>query len=598
MNASAITNKVYRYDALLQAIDFFTQRFSVDQLTECSFEFANEILTLNASALLVREGNSFVLKKKRVYSVKNYAIKDSSKLQGIATFYGNVITENFDFFFSEEDILFFKMKLVIPLIIDDVLVGLIISDGKAIGKFEDDDLGIAVALMRLFNNSMENSRNFSELKDKNKQLDQKIFNLFAINQSSKSLLSELDLEKLYSMATDVFSEIACSKVTSFGVYDELTNQIKIVGYRNVNNYNSYYTELKLKSSINDNMTKIVLNVNDDLKLIKDTFYNWEELITLEAKYIVLIIKEKLLGLVTLGEPVNEAATYDNSTFELIESLASFTYIAFSNALLFKEIKEQKLIIEKKFKMLSNLNALIKNINHCVTMEELCDITLKTLQSFFGIKTAFIAFSDTEGYRIKDCIGEVKGDLIYLNECWFDATQGETIYDFSKSATSIYFDETVQFQNSNCLVISPVLLEHSTLTENQPLAYLVVTETTSNLKEEQILLIDTITKNITPILYHMNTTEKENGYQNNKQKFLHALEEKIMLRDKLNLDFYIAYKRVDKNPFQKFEPHEVGDYENYIVENYIFVISNEAINIPQYTQIPSLSTIDEFLNFKF
>lgn len=64
-----ITSTIYRYEALLQAIDFFTQRFNLDYLSEFAFEFTNEILTLNSSALFLREGNDYILKKKRYYTM-------------------------------------------------------------------------------------------------------------------------------------------------------------------------------------------------------------------------------------------------------------------------------------------------------------------------------------------------------------------------------------------------------------------------------------------------------------------------------------------------------------------------------------------------
>ena len=52
------------------------------------------------------------------------------------------------------------------------------------------------------------------------ELDEKVFNLFAINQSSKVLLSELDLSVLYNLSIDVFSELTQSALTSFFLYDE------------------------------------------------------------------------------------------------------------------------------------------------------------------------------------------------------------------------------------------------------------------------------------------------------------------------------------------------------------------------------------------
>ncbi|MCD8500568.1 MAG: GAF domain-containing protein [Bacillaceae bacterium] len=133
----------------------------------------------------------------------------------------------------------FDMKLVIPLIIDSELFGFIISNGKIINAFEEDDFHILNALMRLFNNALENSRHFEDLKKSNAILDQKLFNLFIINQSTKVLLSELDIDQLTATATDVFSEVSGSQVTTLGIYDELTEKVKLASYRNVRSFTTY-----------------------------------------------------------------------------------------------------------------------------------------------------------------------------------------------------------------------------------------------------------------------------------------------------------------------------------------------------------------------
>lgn len=289
-NKNEITSTFYRYEALLQAIDFFTQRFNLEYISEFAFEFTNEILTLKSSALFIREGEDYILTKKRLYAYDNYTIQGNLNINQIACFNGNVITSDCNNFFTKEDIENFNIEIVIPLIIDDYLFGFIISDGKSMGNISSSDLAIAQSLMQLFNNSLENSKIFADLKNKNKELDEKIFNLFAINQSVRILLSQTDLQSLYTMVIDIFSEMTGSRITSIGIYDDTSHLIKIQGYRNISTYTTYYTEFQLYSR-KCNQNKIVLNVEEDYDICNTIFVNCEEFKMLDAKYVILIIKD-------------------------------------------------------------------------------------------------------------------------------------------------------------------------------------------------------------------------------------------------------------------------------------------------------------------
>ena len=66
--------------------------------------------------------------------------------------------------------------------------------------------------------------------------------------------------------------------------------------------------------------------------------------------------QKILGFVTLGRTVTEA---HKSAFELVDSLASYTYIALSNAILIEFINNQKKLLQEKLDRLIKLNRLSK-----------------------------------------------------------------------------------------------------------------------------------------------------------------------------------------------------------------------------------------------
>ncbi|SNS80116.1 GAF domain-containing protein [Anaerovirgula multivorans] len=603
MNGLHITNRMYRYDALIKAIDFFTQRFSPQQLSEYSFDFANEILTLNASALFVIQGNEFKLKNKRLYTFSDYSIKNTKKLQKIATLHGSILLNHFDSYFDEGDIDYLNMNIVIPLIIDDLLFGFIIADGKVMGSFDEDDYTMAMALMRLFNNSLENSRNFLDLKGKNKQLDEKVFNLFAINQSAKSLLSELGLDRLKSMAVDVFSEIACSRITSFGMMDDISSTLKILAYRNVENFSTQLTEIEVDLSVELDSNKIVLDLNKDIETIKKLFINWEEFHPLGARYIVLLVRDKLLGLVTLSEPINQPH-YDDSMFELIESLASFTYIALKNAMMFEEVRKQKEITEAKYNTLYKLNMLINNINECISIEELCDVTLKTLNISFDIQKAFIAFKEENQYKIMWSIEDIGvGETFKINEEWEDTFDGDTIYNFATESLHSYLNEDLckLFNDSTGIVITPITLNKLDIEENVgPLAYLVILKTLDNLQQEEILLIDTVAKNISPIIYHMNILDecKQKYLPNNKSLFYESISRKVEDRNKYHVDFNVYYTMLKKHPFIEIDLSMYQDYEYYLIENYLFIISYDDLGLMDFKKLSSINTFEDILKHDF
>ncbi|WP_069997197.1 GAF domain-containing protein [Cellulosilyticum sp. I15G10I2] len=603
MADNKITSNGYRYQALLQAIDFFTQRFSLEQISNYAFEFTNEILTLNASALFVREGHSYILKKNRLYNLETYKMPCTKKLKELPVRHGDIIVNHFDLFFDEHIVKALDIELVIPLIIDDYLYGFILSNGKMIGHFDEDDGIIASALMKLFANSLGNSKQLSELGQKNKLLDQKIFNLFAINQSAKSLLSQVELEDLYTLATDIFSEMTCSRVTSFGIYDEVSETIKVLGYRNVSNYSNVFTELRLASEEYVS-SQIVLDFNKDLKIIQALFENWEELTLLETRYIVLLIKDKILGVVTLSEPVNDRV-YDEATFELVETLASFTHIAISNALLFKKLLVQNDRVKRKFHTLNTLNKIIQNINSGVTIDELFSLTLKVLALNFGVKKAFFAYYNEDHYTVVNTVGlQIENIAFGLNKRWEKVVEGEVLLDFKENALYDFFEEHLvcQIGASNCMIIAPICTGIGYESEESlPKGFLVVAQTHDSLKEEEILLIDTITKNISPVIYQMDLNcRMQKEYQIDPlHQFISAVEIKLVERSDYELDFYLFYKILDLTPFQKSDDLLIEGEECYIVDQFIFLLSYEdEISDKSFCLAPYFNTIEEVKQFDY
>ncbi|BCJ86288.1 GAF domain-containing protein [Effusibacillus dendaii] len=600
---SNIASKLFRYEALLNAIEVFTQKFSLDQICNFAFEFTNEVLTLHASMLFVKQGDDFVSVRQKLYPFENYRIENSERLERIATFHGKSIRNRFELFFAPKDIDYLTIRFVIPLIIHDTLYGFIISDGKILGELDDDDYDVANKLMSLVNHSLENSKQFADLQAKNQLLDQTNFNLFMINQSTKALLSEVTLDKLYANAIDVFSEVSRSAVTSLGIYDEWSDTIKIRGYRDVFSHSKQYAELQLHKQI-DSGHKIVLSMEHDQDIIQSIFVNWQQFAVLRAKYIVLIVKDRVIGFVTLSESVDHH-DYDESYFQLIESLASATYIAVNNALLFDEISAQKKTLEQKYNTLNNLNKLVNTINHCDNQEEICYLTLRTLHLSFGIKKAFICFKKNGFYLIEHAIGaELHQERFVLSDPWQKTFDGDTVFEYTTASAHDFFNDAElveSFGNTNCIVISPLLFHNpSAYPGQEPEGFLVILETKDILKEEEVLLIDTIAKNISPILRQIKLTDavKERYVEDVSKKFLAILAEKIRNREQYQIEFYLYYRKIERNPFQAIDPNTYPGLETYFINPYLFVLTYEPLADPQFKEIPRIQTALDLLQYPF
>lgn len=589
-------DKIFKHNLFMQAIDFFTQKLNMQQLAKYAFHFFNEMLSLEASAMFLKNKNEFILVQNRNYRVKKYSIQNTEYIQKIATLHGHVLDDNFQAYFHAKDIEMFNAKIIIPLIIHDLVVGFIISCGKKTGTLSKNEYMTADTLMRLVNHSLENIQNYHDLRETNIQLDQKVFNLSTINHCSKTLLSELEIDKLYTLAADVFSEVTCSKVTSFGIYDEILKKVIIRGYKNVYTFDKYYGEFELRNKYYYS-NQIVLHYQKDIQKIKEIFVNWSDFAKLDTEYIILLVQEQILGFVTISKSINDRE-YDEALFELVDSLATSAYIALSNAMLINKIKQQKLMIENKYHILTKLNTLIKNIKNCIDLDELCNVTIKTLHVVFGIDKALISLRINEKYEIKEAIGfKPRHKVIDLSEHWKNIDYEGILCQFHSKENRTYFSEDFLFDvgQSNCLVISPISVESYEFEEDtSPLGYIVVFALSKNMIEDLPLLIDTISGNISPIIKSMLHVEKikKEYIVNQRESFVNALNKMLFNKKYYFIPFYVYYKKILPTPFEDPDLSAYQEYEYFYFDNILLVLSETALDKNIFDGCVEPNSLDE------
>lgn len=585
------------YEKLLQAIDFFSQSLHLEQLAYYGFGIVHEILGLDRSCLFIRDGDRYVLKHANGYDAVGYAIQETTRHREVATLFGRIMTTEQADYFSAEDLQAFDVRFVIPLIMKDQMVGFIFSSGGE-GLFEADRLVLAGALMQLMNRAYENASNFLELEKKNYELDKKIFNLFFINHCSRTLLAELNLERIYGICIDILRELTASSVTAFGLYDETRDRILIKGYQDILTFKSYYGEFELQPEA-PLPTRIVYHMKEDREELGRIFADVDALAELKAEYIVMLVKDRILGFVSIGVPVSERV-YDQTLFELIETIATSIYISVVNAQLFERINQQSASLRAKYETLKNMNRIIRNINSCESLEELCAIAMQSLEIGYGVRKGFLCLYQDQALQV---LGDIRlphlhGKTVLEGPGLRLLRSKGTHYDYSTAGLQQYFPdfEPDRHGDANCLIIAPVSIDRMALGEAGILGYLVVFETTSALKEEEILLIDTLANSIAPIVHQMNETARIQArhVEDQEQLLLECLREKLENREQYFIDFRIAYARIPRRPFEAPDLTAFEGYETYLTGQWLFAPLEEDVSGEPFEGEFAIADIEDFL----
>ncbi len=544
-----ISAKLYRYTGLVQAIDYFSQKLVFEQIIDAAFDFINELLLVDNSVIFVYENGSYNVKKVKGFTNKFEGIPLTKELENLATLNGSILygREKIAKFLKEEFIESININSMVPLIIEGNLYGIILFNNKNIGE---DDYIISEALMRLINNALENFSRYEKLAKVNAELDEKIFNLFAINQSSKILLSELNLDVLYSISVDVFSELTRSKITGFILYDDGSENFALKSYKDVfYKLNKLNVDLTLNKNVRPDQNKVIIDLSkaSDSEYLDSLFCGASsQLKQLEAKYAVLILKNyEILGIVTLSETVT-GSEYSASIFELIESLASSTYTAVSNARLFAIVNEQKALIQRKLDKLISLNNLTKNISSSTRIDALLETCVKTLEiSFNTDKGLFCLFREenktfrvANSVNLENCINKD----INPNPLWKRLFEGDTLFAMGQRNVADYFGEELAADvgDAQGVLLIPVYIE---LLEIEMLGVMAIFKY-NDLQldnEENILILETIAGNIAPVLNNLLVMQRQQRFllPNFIELFKKDLKDEVNQALELNLDLTVV-----------------------------------------------------------
>ena len=506
-----LSTDLYRYNGILEAISFFTNRLTYEQIIHASFDFVNELLTVNKSVLYHLKGDQYRKVSSRNLPNAPYTVPQNPQLKNFALYVGNVVNgrQNLEAYFTADILSKTEASVMIPLMLEHSLNGFILLSGRVTADFNDNDVSVSRTLMNLFNNALESNSRLMELQTANRELDEKIFSLFAINQSAKAMLTEHRLDELNQLAVDVFSELTLSANTAFFLYDTKSEKYALKAYRDVFHAGSTTPPiyLTLRPEATAIMGRQIVNATDesDAEYFSSLFEEGiAPLEALKARYIVFIFGRgnEILGFVTLGDTIS-GTDYKKSTFELVDSLASYTYIALSNAMLIKVVNDQKKLLELKLDRLITLNTLIKNINSAQTSKQMIDLAHETLTVSLGVENGMIALYQPENRQLLVSAAtdnSLNGTIIPLTARLEPLLKGKVIFESDATLVSEYIGHDISdaLQDKAGLLAIPMSLEHY---EIRLIGVIFIFRTYNSLlsEEENILTFESIANHMAPLL---------------------------------------------------------------------------------------------------
>lgn len=556
----------YQFKGVNTAIELFSQILSIEQICTYGFEFVVDTLKLTEAAIYILDENDHILKNQTTSGRFKASEKHSLEIDKIATLYGRTLTKNFSNYFSNEFIKDIDYKFILPIIVKSKVHGFIVAS-KVEKEFENlITLEFIEEIKKIFNISVYIAINDNKNIILKKEIDKKMFNLSFVNQSTKLLFSELELEKLYQLCIDMIRELTSSSVTSFSLYDEGRSKLVLKGFNDILNFGKFYLEIAIKN-LSPNTERTVFHIKDDAEILSEIFDDISDFKKLSAEYIVLLKKDEIIGVATVGLPVN-GKTYDKQTLSQIESLSASIYISMMNALYVEEINMQKMKIEKQLNSIGKLNRIIKNINSCESLEEMMEISSETFELSYGVnKGAIFVRNNNHKFELIKGIGFENNKKIELGKESYLCQIDEFYFNFDYSKASKYVDDFLEYigdkDERNCMIISPIKLDIFELDGNGILGYIVIWNASHTMKSNELVCIETLSNSMAPVVRQFIVQNEKMKVMSFDQRklFVNKNDEMALNKYRYNMDYKVYYQFIHCELFDEIDlsPYDGLDF---------------------------------------
>lgn len=536
--------EIQQYQKVSGAIDFFSQILHLEQLTDYGHPFITALLDLHSSSLFMRdsERNAYILKR----SIQDDAIVDQfeecDRFKQVATKIGHVMITGFNRVFSEEFLSQYDMKLFFPLIVQDELIGFIISR-ECNPITENIDRSYVESIKNLANMAFFIGINSEKRRVVEGVLDRKLYNMMLLHQVNRLLFSELKLEALYQLCVDSVRELTSSSVTSFAIMDSHKKAIVVKAFNDIVTFKNFYGEVKVYSGIKPE--RILYHLETDADELLRYFEDISIFRKMDASYVVLLIGDGIEGFLTIGSPVS-GIPFTKDILDLIESLMYSVRIALNNALYLEELHIQKKLIDESYQAMTQLNVTLKTLNSCESLSELSELILKTLEYQSGLTKGFIALWDSEfkAYKVVATNGfELDCAVLDLAEEANSHLESGIFYHFDSSILNRWLPRLpIQAQVT---LIAPIAIDGIEGEDNRLFGFIVGIESNRPILMMQMHYMENLALSLAPMLRQMHQEDKisKEKQATPKEQLLKLIKHHDTEREEYFMDYRVLYKKL-------------------------------------------------------
>ncbi len=246
-------------------------------------------------------------------------------------------------------------------------------------------------------------------------------NIRIINKIGKEITSTLDLEKVLFNVYEGVNELMDASIFGIGLYDKEKQQIEYkLAIENGIRYEAYTRDMKNKNQIPvwciDNQKNVLINdvfneyqkyivtYKDDNDNLGDLENGAKPLEALSMIYIPILIKENVIGLITVQSMEKNA--YTENDVEVLSNIASYAAIALENSRLYhnmeieiqertKEVRKQKEELENNFNTVKTLSKIGREITSSLDFEKILFIIYEHVNLLMNANVFGIGLYDEE-----------------------------------------------------------------------------------------------------------------------------------------------------------------------------------------------------------
>lgn len=566
----------HQYRALINTIDFFSQRLHVEQIIDYGYKIFEDLTLPERGAIFTINSDKthYVPRVVYGYSGEVANIEATEAHHEFASKNGFLL-DAFEVqkrYFNQDFLKACNVDIILPLILEDALYGFIIAcEGHYPKGIENREF--LNRFCDLLNLALEKAVSYERRLEMQKEIDKRVFNLDSYSQTMNALMIALDQDYIIKLCLDVVRELTASAVTSV-LIERRPNQLQLAAYRDIVHNKECYANMTIKTGAK--APKVIYHVEQDREALEAIFDSCEPLDKLQACYVVFLEKERIIGCITLSEPVS-GVKYDHQLLEQISNLASMMYIALDNANKFELLRDERNKMSAQLNSLDHLNRSIQIINGADSLEELCSHVIDTLQYGFGVEEGFIWINVPESSCYKE-LGSAHPQLRNDEIEWLENHKGVQISYTSQPNIPL------MTSTSNCFLSIPILQRDYNKT---CMGYLVIDQTASPLDEGLCMILETLANSFSPVVKQFIELD---SYQRT-----HIKKPETLLRELFNqydeafifydVPYYLYVRKSNAlELFSLYRHEQIEDGDRLLIASLELIFSHELLHAPNYEQI--------------